>query len=120
MYEKQSLLETTKSGITELVRRKASARGADPLRDELAAVTSRWQTLGDRCRQAIRLCELLRDFFDAHDQLASWLGSKDKLITALGPIASDSRMVQSQQIQVQVSSFFLLFFFFLIEPIISW
>lgn len=46
--------------------------------------------------------EDLKDLLDTHDQLANWLTAKDRMMTVLGPISSDSRMVQSQVQQVQV------------------
>ena len=44
----------------------------------------------------------MKDFHDTHDNLSSWLSAKDRMMTVLGPICSDSRMVQSQVQQVQV------------------
>jgi len=44
----------------------------------------------------------VKDFHDSHDNLVGWLNSKDRIMTVLGPISSDSRMVQSQVQQVQV------------------
>ncbi|RZF46162.1 hypothetical protein LSTR_LSTR015817 [Laodelphax striatellus] len=96
MYEKQALLESTKAGITDLLRRKGSVAGADRLHDELQDVVSRWRALQDACKNRIALMEGLKDFYDTHDNLSSWLASKDRMITVLGPISSDSRMVQSQ------------------------
>jgi chromosome segregation ATPase len=46
--------------------------------------------------------EDMKDFHDTHDNLNGWLSAKDRMMTALGPISSDSRMVQSQVQQVQV------------------
>jgi len=46
--------------------------------------------------------EDMKDFHDTHDNLSGWLSAKDRMMTALGPILSDSRMVQSQVQQVQV------------------
>ncbi|KAL1115034.1 hypothetical protein AAG570_007065 [Ranatra chinensis] len=102
MYEKQSLLESTKSGVNELVRRKATALGADVLTDQLADVVSRWKSLNDACKNRIQLLEDLKDLYDTHDNLNGWLNAKDKMMGALGPISSDPRMVQSQIQQVQV------------------
>lgn len=50
--------------------------------------------------------EDVKDFHDTHDSLVNWLGAKERMMTVLGPISSDSRMVQSQVQQVQVSSWF--------------
>lgn len=50
----------------------------------------------------IKLMEDMKDFHDTHDNLANWLSAKDRMMSVLGPISSDSRMVQSQVQQVQV------------------
>jgi chromosome segregation ATPase len=50
MYEKQSLLDSTKSQVNDLLRRKPGALGAETLQDELTDVVSRWKTLHDRCK----------------------------------------------------------------------
>lgn len=50
----------------------------------------------------IQILEDLKDFHDSHDNLVGWLNAKDRMMTVLGPISSDSRMVQSQVQQVQV------------------
>jgi chromosome segregation ATPase len=46
--------------------------------------------------------EDMKDFHDTHDNLSGWLSAKDRMMMVLGPISSDSRMVQSQVQQVQV------------------
>lgn len=102
MYEKQSLLDNTRSQVKDLLRRKSGASGADTLHDELEDVTSRWKSLNDRCKSRIKLFEDLKDFHDTHDNLSNWLSAKDRMMSVLGPISSDSRMVQSQVQQVQV------------------
>ena len=48
--------------------------------------------------------EDLKDFHDTHDSLLNWLLAKEKMMTVLGPISSDSRMVQNQVQQVQVKT----------------
>ena len=50
MYEKQSLLDSTKSQVNDLLRRKPGALGADVLHDELADVVTRWKSVHDRCK----------------------------------------------------------------------
>lgn len=102
MYEKQSLLDSTRSQVKDLVRRKPGAIGADNLNDELEDVVSRWKSLNDRCKDRIKFMEDMKDFHDTHDSLSNWLSAKDRMMTVLGPISSDSRMVQSQVQQVQV------------------
>ncbi|KPJ14035.1 Microtubule-actin cross-linking factor 1, isoform 4 [Papilio machaon] len=102
MYEKQSLLDSTKSQIHELLKRKQSAQGADRLHDELQDLTSRWKSLHDAFKDKIRLMEEMKDFHDTYNNLSQWLSAKDRMMAALGPISSDSRMVQTQVQQVQV------------------
>lgn len=102
MYEKQSLLDSTKSQIKDLLRRKPDVQGADQLKSELDEVADRWKSLNDLCKNRIDFAEQIRDFLDTHDNLNSWLAAKERMLTVLGPISSDPRMVQSQVQQVQV------------------
>ncbi|XP_066262847.1 microtubule-actin cross-linking factor 1 isoform X30 [Euwallacea similis] len=102
MYEKQSLLDTTSSQVKDLLRRKAGAIGADNLSDELEEVLSHWKNLNDHLKNRIKFMEDMKEFHDTYDSLNSWLGAKERMLTVLGPISSDSRMVQSQVQQVQV------------------
>ncbi|XP_063629074.1 dystonin isoform X8 [Cydia splendana] len=102
MYEKQSALDSAKTQVRELLKRKQGVAGADRLHDAMEDVVSRWRNLHDACKDKIRLMEEVKDFQDTHSNLSSWLLSKDRMMTALGPISSDSRMVQTQVQQVQV------------------
>lgn len=103
MYEKQSLLDSTKAQVRDLLRRKPDVLGAEKLRIELENVAERWKNLNDLCKDRINFSEQLRDFLDTHDNLNQWLSAKERMLTVLGPISSDPRMVQSQVQQVQVS-----------------
>ncbi|KAI5641273.1 spectrin repeat domain-containing protein [Phthorimaea operculella] len=102
MYEKQSILDSTKTQVRELLKRKQGVAGADRLHSEMEDVASRWKALHDAFKDRIRLMEELKDFHDTHSNLSGWLNSKERMMTALGPISSDSRMVQTQVQQVQV------------------
>ncbi|XP_046866316.1 dystonin isoform X14 [Drosophila willistoni] len=102
MYEKQSLLDTTKAQIKEILRRKSDVPGAEQLRLENENIQEKWKNLNDICKNRIAFSEKLRDFLDTHGNLKSWLDSKERMLTVLGPISSDPRMVQSQVQQVQV------------------
>ncbi|XP_034109861.1 dystonin isoform X43 [Drosophila albomicans] len=102
MYEKQSLLDTTKAQIKDILRRKSDVLGADQLRQENDNIQEKWKNLNDICKNRIAFSEKLRDFLDTHGNLKSWLDSKERMFTVLGPISSDPRMVQSQVQQVQV------------------
>ncbi|XP_032293273.1 microtubule-actin cross-linking factor 1 isoform X45 [Drosophila virilis] len=102
MYEKQSLLDTTKAQIKDILRRKSDVPGAEQLRLENDNIQEKWKNLNDICKNRIAFSEKLRDFLDTHGNLKSWLDSKERMLTVLGPISSDPRMVQSQVQQVQV------------------
>ncbi|KAF9423413.1 hypothetical protein HW555_001222, partial [Spodoptera exigua] len=102
MYEKQSILDSTKTQVRELLKRKQSVLGADRLHDEMEDVASRWKALHDAFKDKIRLMEEMKDFHDTYSNLSVWLSAKDRMMAALGPISSDSRMVQTQVQQVQV------------------
>ncbi|XP_060807173.1 dystonin isoform X16 [Amyelois transitella] len=102
MYEKQSILDSTKTQVREVLRRKQSVAGADQLNHSMEDVASRWKSLHDAFKDKIRLMEEMKDFHDTHSNLSQWLGAKDRMMAALGPISSDSRMVQTQVQQVQV------------------
>ncbi|XP_059224754.1 dystonin isoform X30 [Stomoxys calcitrans] len=102
MYEKQSLLDTTKTQIKDILRRKSDVPGAEQLRVENDNIVEKWKQLSDICKSRINFSEKLRDFLDTHNNLKNWLDSKERMFTVLGPISSDPRMVQSQVQQVQV------------------
>ncbi|XP_052740585.1 uncharacterized protein LOC112045305 isoform X23 [Bicyclus anynana] len=102
MYEKQSILDSTKTQVRELLRRKQAVEGADHLHDECEEVAARWKALHDAFKDKIRVMEEMKDFHDTHASLSQWLGSKERMMAALGPISSDSRVVQTQVQQVQV------------------
>ena len=76
--------------------------GADALADQLSTVTGRWKDLLERCKSRSKFLEEVKDFHDTHDQLSAWLTAKDRMMSVLGPIASDPRLVHNQLQQVQV------------------
>ena len=102
MYEKQSLLDNTKTQVSDLVRRKANSSGIDTLSIVLEDVISRWKSVSDRCKDRIKFLEDIKEFYDMSEGLHSWLGAKERMLGALGPISPDPRMVASQVQQVQV------------------
>ncbi|XP_061380486.1 dystonin isoform X15 [Danaus plexippus] len=102
MYEKQSILDSTKTQVRELIRRKQSVEGADRLNDEAEETAARWKALHDAFKDKIHVMEEMKDFHDTHSSLTQWLGSKERMMAALGPISSDSRVVHTQVQQVQV------------------
>ena len=46
--------------------------------------------------------EDLKEFKSLHDQLMGWLAHKDKMVSVLGPVATQPAMVKHQLQQVQV------------------
>ncbi|XP_045455993.1 microtubule-actin cross-linking factor 1 [Melitaea cinxia] len=102
MYEKQSILDSTKTQVRELLRRKQAVEGADRLHDEAEEVAARWKALHDAFKDKVRAMEHSKDFLDTHGSLAQWLGAKERMMAALGPISCDSRVVAAQVQQVQV------------------
>lgn len=102
MYEKQSLLDSTRTQVRDLVRRKKGADGVDRLNDEMEDVVSRWKSISDKCKDRIKFLEDIKDFYDTYESLDSWLGAKERMLSALGPISADPRMAASQMQQVQV------------------
>ena len=102
LYDKQGLLDSTKSQLSDLLRRKPNAPGADGLKDTFDDINERWKALQDKCKQRVGFLENIKEFLDSHDNLNNWLNAKDKMMGVLGPIAYDPRMVQNQLQQVQV------------------
>lgn len=103
MYEKQSLLENTKTQINELTKkRKNEVKGIDNLNFEFEDVSNSWKLLSNKCKDRIQFLEDLKEFYDTYKGLSAWLESKHRMLEALGPISSDPRMVTSQVQQVQV------------------
>lgn len=78
------------------------------------AVCNRWKDLQERCKARCKFLEDGKDFHDTHDQLAAWLIAKDRMMSVLGPIASDPRLVhnQLQQVQVLREEFKVLIYYF--------
>jgi hypothetical protein len=88
--------------VTELLRRKSGVPGADALQDQMMSVSGRWKDLQERCKARSKFLEDVKDFHDTHDQLSAWLTAKDRMMSVLGPISSDPRLVHHQLQQVQV------------------
>lgn len=102
LYENQPLLDETKVGLKDVLKKNRDAPGADDLNGKLNEVVQSWKDLLDRCKQRVNLMDELGDFHDLHDSLNNWLNSKGRMINVLGPIASDPRLVQNQMSQIAV------------------
>ena len=102
LYENQPLLDETKVGIRDLLKRNPNAPGSEHLDHALSQVVGRWKELQDKCKSRIQLLDELKDFHDINDSLNNWLNSKARMMNVLGPIASDPRLVQNQMSQIAV------------------
>ena len=102
MIEKQASLDGIRNQVTDLLKRRPTAPGADILMDQLENVMERFKDLQSRLKERLNFLSEMKDFLDSEDSLKAWLNSKDKMMSVLGPIASDPRMVQMQAQQVQV------------------
>ncbi len=102
LYENQPLLDETKVGIKDVLKKNRDAPGAPELEDRLNEVVQRWKELQDKCKQRVNLLDEMKDFHDLHDSLNNWLNSKGRMLNVLGPIASDPRLVQNQMSQIAV------------------
>ncbi|XP_071543036.1 uncharacterized protein shot isoform X14 [Panulirus ornatus] len=102
LLEKQPALDSLKNQVVELIKKRPTAPGTDILQDQVDFVSDRYKELQGRLKDRLRFLEETKDFLDSYDSLNNWLISKDRMMTVLGPIASDPRMVQMQAQQVQV------------------
>ncbi len=76
LYENQPLLDETKVGVKDLLKKNRDAPGSHELEEKLHEVVQRWKELHDRCKQRVNLLDELKDFHDLHDSLNNWLNSK--------------------------------------------
>ena len=102
LYENQPLLDETKVGIRDLLKRNPNAPGSEHLDHALNQVVGRWKELQDKCKARINLLDELKDFHDINDSLNNWLNSKARMMNVLGPISSDPRLIQNQMSQIAV------------------
>lgn len=102
MIDKQATLDGVRNQVTDLLKRRPDAPGANILMDLLENVMERFKDLQARLKERLNFLSEMKDFLDSEDSLKAWLNSKDKMMSVLGPIASDPRMVQMQAQQVQV------------------
>ncbi|XP_042210392.1 microtubule-actin cross-linking factor 1-like isoform X9 [Homarus americanus] len=102
LLEKQLSLDSLKNQVTELIKKRPTAPGADTLQDQADILNDRYRELQGRLKDRLTFLEHTKDFLDSFDSLNNWLNSKDRMMSVLGPIASDPRMVQMQAQQVQV------------------
>ena len=102
LYSNQPVLDETKVGIKDVLKRNPSAPGTEQLDKKLLDVIAAWKALQDECKTRIDVLDELKDFHDNYESLNTWLISKGKMMNVLGPIASDPRLVQNQMSQIAV------------------
>ncbi|KAK8374560.1 hypothetical protein O3P69_016548, partial [Scylla paramamosain] len=102
LLEKQPALDSLKVQVVELIKKRPTAPGAHILQDQVDLISDRFKELQGRLKDRLTFLDRTKDFLDSYDSLNNWLNSKDRMMTVLGPIASDPRMVQMQAQQVQV------------------
>ena len=81
--------------------------------DELAVMLllteKRWSSLkelSDNCgRSLTEMVDDLKGFDAANAQITSWLGQKQKMISVLGPLATEPVMIQNQIQQLEVNAY---------------
>ena len=70
-------------------------------------VDERWRAMKaiseEQLRQLKMLVDNLAKFKETHNNLTAWLAQKDKMVSVLGPLATEPNMVSTQLQQVQVS-----------------
>jgi dystonin len=102
LYSNQPLLDETKVGIKDILKKNSNAPGAEHLEKKLNDVVASWKSFQEQCKTRIEVLEELKEFYDVYENLNTWLMSKGKMMNVLGPIASDPRLVQNQLSQIAV------------------
>lgn len=102
MLEKQDKLEATKLEVRGLIQNRENIPGAENLGIELGTVVEYWQKIHKQLSSCLTCAEVCLDFLKNYDILASWLSQKSKLLSTLGPISPDPRVVKSQLHQISV------------------
>lgn len=102
MAEKQDKLEATKLEVRGLIHGRENVAGAENLKLELETILEQWQKLQKMLADCLSCADICLDFLKNHEILSNWLTQKSKLLTTLGPISPDPRVVKSQLHQISV------------------
>ena len=84
LADRQNEMDRVKIEVTDLLRRKPNAIGADSLQQSLQELVQRWSALQALIRDQLSLLNDFRDFQDTHRLLDNWLSQKDKMFQVLG------------------------------------
>ncbi|XP_048001317.1 microtubule-actin cross-linking factor 1-like [Leguminivora glycinivorella] len=87
MYEKQSVLDSAKTQVRELLKRKQGVAGADRLHDAMEDVVSRWKNLHDACKD---------NFQEKVKSLSADLSDLEKELDTMKPPGRDIKTVRQQ------------------------
>ena len=97
-----------KGKAQDLLEHKEHVPGLKDVKKQLRQLEKRWTSLkeisDDRRKSLETLVDDLKDFRETHDSLSSWLAQKEKMVTVLGPVATEPAMVNNQLQQVKVSN----------------
>ncbi len=100
-------MSSLKTKAADLMENKEQVAGLKDVKRQLRTLEKRWTSLkeisDDRRRSLENLVDDLKDFREGHDNLAAWLAQKEKMMTVLGPVATEPSMVNNQLQQVKVS-----------------
>ena len=78
----------------------------------MVSLESRWASLkelSESCgRSLVEMVDDLKAFEMSHNQITSWLAQKEKMLSFLGPMATDPVLIRSQIQQLEVSTLHLV------------
>ena len=106
LLSKEPVVGNLKGKAQDLLEHKEHVPGLKDVKKQLRQLEKRWTSLkeisDDRRKSLETLVDDLKDFRETHDSLASWLAQKEKMVTVLGPVATEPAMVNNQLQQVKV------------------
>ncbi|CAG0912338.1 unnamed protein product [Notodromas monacha] len=102
LYDQQPSLDSLKNKTADLVKKHGTVPGSVELQDRVKEANQRWNELQLTCKNRCEFLDGLKEFHDSCENFAGWLSAKDKMMSVLGPIAADPRVVNTQLQQVQV------------------
>ena len=105
---KEPVVGNLKGKAQDLLEHKEHVPGLKDVKKQLRQLEKRWTSLkeisDDRRKSLETLVDDLKDFRETNDSLSSWLAQKEKMVTVLGPVATEPAMVNNQLQQVKVSN----------------
>ncbi|CAG0880401.1 unnamed protein product [Darwinula stevensoni] len=102
LYNHQPALDSLRTNCLEMVHKHGKAAGASDLEQQVQDVIEQWSDLHGLCKEKMAFLDRVKEFLELADNFSNWLTSKGKMMSVLGPIATDTRIVENQLQQVQV------------------